>query len=88
VVDSLPKYIIRKDKLPIQGNLEDMYSSIKSHFKYAMVNEIDGLRLDFSDSSWFHLRPSNTEPIIRLYGEAKTQERIEELFEEIKKLIG
>ncbi|HEY5588691.1 MAG TPA: phosphoglucosamine mutase [Candidatus Paceibacterota bacterium] len=87
-VDSLPKYIIRKDKLPIQGNLEDMYSSIKSHFKYAMVNEIDGLRLDFSDSSWFHLRPSNTEPIIRLYGEAKTQERIEELFEEIKKLIG
>ena len=41
------------------------------------INELDGLRFDFPDNSWIHLRPSNTEPIIRLYGEAKTKKRIE-----------
>jgi len=87
-IESLPKYIIRKDKMPIQGNLGDMYLKIKNYYKDATVNELDGLRLDFSDSSWLHIRPSNTEPIVRIYGEAKTQERIDELFGEIKKLIS
>lgn len=87
-VESLPKYEVRKDKMPVGENLEDLYFKMKNHFKNAEVNELDGLRLDFSDSSWIHLRPSNTEPIIRLIGEAKTKERIEELFEETKKVIS
>jgi phosphomannomutase len=86
-VDSLPKYIIRKDKMPVGGNLEELYAKIKSHFKDAQVNELDGIRLDFRDNSWIHLRPSNTEPIIRLIGEAKNEERITELFNEAKKII-
>jgi phosphomannomutase len=64
-----------------------MYIKLKEHFKDATYDEQDGLRLDLPDSSWLHLRPSNTEPIIKLVGEAKTQERIDELFEETKKVI-
>jgi phosphomannomutase len=86
-VETLPKYEMLKDKVPVVGSLEEMYKKMKNHFKDCEVNEIDGLRLDFSDSSWIHLRPSNTEPIIRLYGEAKTTERIQNLFEETKKVI-
>ncbi len=86
-VATLPAYIMRKDKMPIAGNLHSIYDKMKSNFKNAIVNELDGLRLDFADSSWIHLRPSNTEPIVRLYGEAKTQNRLDELFSETKDIL-
>jgi phosphomannomutase len=86
-ITTLPKYEMLKDKVPIVGSLEEMYLKMKNHFTDCQRNELDGLRLDFSDSSWIHLRPSNTEPIVRLYGEAKTKEEIEKLFEEVKKII-
>ncbi len=86
-IATLPKYEMKKDKVPVVGSLQEMYHKMKNHFNKCEVNELDGLRLDFSDSSWIHLRPSNTEPIVRLYGEATTKERIESLFEETKKII-
>ena len=86
-IATLPKYEMKKDKVPVVGSLEEMYQKMKNHFNKCEVNELDGLRLDFRDSSWIHLRPSNTEPIVRLYGEATTKERIESLFEETKKVI-
>lgn len=86
-VNSLPRYEMKKDKVPVVGSLNEMYLKMKNHFKDCEINEIDGLRLDFADSSWIHLRPSNTEPIVRLYGEAKTKEQIEKLFEETKEII-
>ena len=86
-IETLPKYEMRKDKMPVNGDLDEMYRKMKNHFVGAGINELDGLRLDFPDSSWIHLRPSNTEPIIRLMGEAKTKERIEELFGEVRGLI-
>ena len=87
-IASLPRYEMWKDKVPVVGSLEEMYKKMKNHFTDCKVNELDGLRLDFSDNSWIHLRPSNTEPIIRLFGEAKTKERIEKLFQETKKIIS
>ncbi|MFA6515282.1 MAG: phosphoglucosamine mutase [Candidatus Paceibacterota bacterium] len=87
-IATLPKYEMLKDKVPVVGSLEEMYLKMKNHFIDCEINELDGLRLDFSDSSWVHLRPSNTEPIVRLYGEAKTKEKIEELFIETKKVIS
>lgn len=86
-IKEIPKYYIKKDKWPVGENLNEMYSKMKSHFGNAKFDEQDGLRLDLEDSSWLQLRPSNTEPIIKLFGEAKTQERIDELFEETKKIL-
>lgn len=84
----VPQYIIKKDKWSVVGvDLNKIYSELKSIFNDATFDEQDGIRFDFPDSSWLHLRPSNTEPIIRLFGEAKTQERIDELFGEAKSVI-
>jgi phosphomannomutase len=78
---------MKKDKWPIKGSLEEMISKLKNHFKDAKTIEIDGVRLDFPDKTWLHLHPSNTEPITRLFGEATTEEKIENLFKEAKDVI-
>jgi phosphomannomutase len=87
LVETMPKYFMKKDKVDVVGSLEEMYTKLKNHFKESKINDLDGLRLDFIDNSWIHLRPSNTEPIVRLYGEASTQEKIEELFFETKSIF-
>lgn len=87
-IATLPKYFMKKDKWSIIGkDLNDIYKKLKIHFSNAKLDEQDGLRLDLPDGSWLHLRPSNTEPIIRLFGEAKTEERINTLFEEAKDVL-
>ena len=50
-----------------------MISYFKEKYSNERINLIDGLKIDFSDS-WVQLRKSNTEPIIRIYSEAKTQD--------------
>ncbi|TXD49606.1 phosphoglucosamine mutase, partial [Polaribacter sp. IC073] len=55
------------------------------------VNTIDGVKIDFAEE-WIHLRKSNTEPIIRIYTEAKSQQAADNLavrfINEIKKIIS
>jgi phosphomannomutase len=87
-VDTLPKYFIKRDKWAVGKDLNEIYSKLKSHFKDATVNELDGLRLDFPNKSWIHLRPSITEPIIRLFVEAKTENGVEALLNEAKLTSG
>ncbi len=79
IADSLPKYVFKKEKIPASLDVESIYRKIKDKFPEAQIDEQDGLRLDFADRSWLHIRPSNTEPIIRIYGEAKTKDQIESL---------
>lgn len=89
IVSTFPKYYMKRDKWPIvDKNVKDIISKLKDHYKEAKVNELDGIRLDFPDKSWLHLRPSITEPIIRLFGEATTEERIDILFNEAKLTSG
>jgi len=87
-VNSLPMYFMKRDKWPVSDDLANMYIKLKNHFKDGSMNTLDGLRIDLPDQSWLHIRPSITEPIIRLFGEAKTQQRVEELFVEAKKIIS
>ncbi len=47
--------------------------------RVAKPTVIDGLRLDFDDTSWLLMRPSGTEPVVRLYAEARTQEALDGL---------
>ena len=59
-------------------------------YKNEDVNTIDGVKVDFAEE-WIHLRKSNTEPIIRIYTEAKSQEDADALatrfIDEIKEII-
>jgi phosphomannomutase len=70
-----PNYFMSKKKIEIDINFKynKMISYFKTKYSAEKINLIDGLKIDFSDS-WVQLRKSNTEPIIRIYSEAKTQD--------------
>ena len=82
-----PDYFMSKHKIELgkadRTSLEKLFTDIASHYHTAEANRADGLKLDFADS-WVHLRPSNTEPIIRIYSEAPSKARAEELANELK----
>ncbi len=85
IVSTLPKYFMKKDKWSIEGkDLKEIISKLKIRFADAKIDEQDGIRLDFANNSWIHLRASNTEPILRLFGEAKEENTIDALFEQAK----
>lgn len=88
IIDSLPHFEMRKNKFKFDGDITELFEKMEAEFPDALPNFLDGLRLDFMDGSWIHLRASNTEPIVRLIGEAKTSERIENLIERTKVLIA
>ena len=50
------------------------------------MNDIDGVKIDFPDK-WVHLRKSNTEPIIRVYSEAETMEKADQLGKDIMDVV-
>lgn len=83
-----PSYYIYKDKMELTSgtDVDAILDAVKNHFSDAHVNDIDGVKIDFSEK-WVHLRKSNTEPIIRIYSEAKTEKEAIELAFEMKKII-
>ena len=86
-----PEYYMSKLKVELtpQVDVDAILGYIKKKYESvngAYVTDIDGVKIDFEES-WVHLRKSNTEPIIRIYTEAKTSAEAQELAEEIKKII-
>ena len=77
-------YFMSKKKIELTPEL-DVDAILKAmEAKYASeeINTIDGVKIDFADN-WVHLRKSNTEPIIRIYTEAKSQEEADALADKI-----
>ena len=72
LVAAAPRYRIVKAKIKRGADLAAAYSGLKARFPDAQADERDGLRLAWEDR-WVHLRPSGTEPVIRLIAEAPTQ---------------
>jgi len=73
IVSHYPRYAIVKDKLdrpPVA--LDAVYDALKATFAGAQVDTQDGLRLSWEDS-WVHIRPSGTEPIVRVIAEAPSE---------------
>jgi phosphomannomutase len=60
---------------------------LKEKFPDGKLNNSDGLRLDFDDS-WVLIRKSNTEPIVRVFAEAKSEQRALELIESVRNIAG
>ena len=72
IVDDLPRYAIVKDKLVRpKASLETVYGALCAAFPDAEADTQDGLRLSWKDR-WVHVRPSGTEPIVRVIAEAPT----------------
>jgi len=72
IVSGLPRYSIVKDKLDRpNASLDTVYDALRSAFPGAAADSQDGLRLSWPDR-WVHVRPSGTEPIVRVIAEAPT----------------
>ena len=78
-----PLYFMSKKKINLNKdtNVDSILSIIKNNHNDDEINSIDGVKIDFIDS-WVHLRKSNTEPIIRIYSEAKSQLEADKLADE------
>ncbi len=92
---TFPNYFMAKNRIDLKPTtdinailekVKDQYSSRKD----VQVTTIDGVKLDFSDC-WVHLRKSNTEPIIRVYSEAKSKEEADtigkKIMQEVERML-
>jgi phosphomannomutase len=88
LVAQLPHYQIVKDKYTVPaGRLPALYTALQKRWPEAKVNRLDGLRLDWPDR-WIHVRPSNTEPIVRIIAEAPAVQQAEGLCREVGGLLA
>jgi len=81
LVAEAPRYAIVKAKIPRGASLDGAYAALRQRFADAAADVQDGLRLGWRDR-WLHVRPSNTEPIVRLIAEAPTGAQAQRLIEE------
>ena len=83
-----PSYFMSKQKLQLNDdlNFEAIQEFLMHKYSSEKVDIVDGLKIDFKDS-WVQLRKSNTEPIIRIYSEAKSQESADTLANSVIKDI-
>lgn len=88
-----PAYYMSKNKIQLTPDLDvdEVLATVKENHKQEEISTVDGVKIDFPEN-WVHLRKSNTEPIIRIYTEAKSQQEADELAEkmitEIKGIIA
>src|SRR5881398_3069573 len=87
LVKAGPRYTIVKAKTPRGPALEPVYMALRQRFADAQVDTQDGLRLAWRDR-WLHVRPSNTEPIVRLIAEAPTSVAARQLVDEGRRLCA
>jgi phosphomannomutase len=90
---SYPMYYMSKNKIELTPELDvdAILESVKNNHSSEEISTVDGVKIDFAEN-WVHLRKSNTEPIIRIYTEAKSQAEADSLaqkmIEEIKALVA
>ncbi len=86
LVAAAPRYRIVKTKIKRGADLPKAYAALKSRFSGAAVDERDGLRMAWPDR-WVHLRPSGTEPVIRMIAEAPSRAEADVLLDACRSLL-
>lgn len=81
---SYPDYTIAKKKIDLEDNIniDELLEGIKEKYKKQPINTVDGVKIEF-ENEWVHLRRSNTEAIIRIYAESKSEATANHLAEKI-----
>ncbi|MFI3303362.1 MAG: phosphoglucosamine mutase [Rikenellaceae bacterium] len=88
-----PAYFASKNKIELTNeiNVDELLAEVKNRYQNENINDIDGVKIDFAES-WVHLRKSNTEPIVRIYTEAKSQDEADTIAErfiaEMREICG
>ena len=81
---TFPSYFMSKNKIELTDSLDvdALLEKIAEKYSKENISTIDGVKIDF-EKHWVHLRKSNTEPIVRIYTEAETQQKADEAAQEI-----
>jgi phosphomannomutase len=88
IVATIPAYAIVKDKVDIKPGMADTIEpSLRKAFADAAFDTQDGVRVDWEDR-WVHVRPSNTEPILRLIAEAPDETACKQLIAKCAQAMG
>ncbi|MEO8764564.1 MAG: phosphoglucosamine mutase [Ginsengibacter sp.] len=84
-----PDYFISKNKILLETNVDvkEVFKKIKDKYRNNPVNTDDGLKIEFDNDDWVHLRTSNTEPIIRIYSESNFETTAENIAKKIMRDI-
>jgi phosphomannomutase len=86
-----PDYFVSKNKVTLtpETDIDQILRKIKDKYSSYRISDIDGVRVDFDkEKKWVHLRKSNTEPIIRIYAEASTEEEASALAKQVMSEIS
>jgi len=87
LVARLPKYYRKLGKVGFEhGKLGPLMQALEDQFPDAKLDRSDGLKL-ILDDAWIHVRASNTEPLLRLAAEAKSEARMEELYADVRRSL-
>jgi phosphomannomutase len=86
---AIPRYEMIKHRFEIGPGAQsaEAMERVATRFRGSRIDTRDGVRIDL-DEGWVHLRPSNTEPLIRLIAEARSRERAMELIQEVAAAAG
>jgi len=82
--NTYPSYFMAKEKIQLtpQIDVDSILEQVQNLYKTEDISTIDGVKIDF-ENSWVHLRKSNTEPIIRIYTEAQSQDEADRLAQKV-----
>ncbi len=83
-----PDYFMSKNKIELTPDIDvdALLERLQQKYSTEKVTTIDGVKIDFAES-WVHLRKSNTEPIIRIYSEAKSEEEAKNIAQKVIQTI-
>jgi len=88
LLDRLPKFHMVKEKIPCKEGAKDRaIEALKTKLKGRLSSTLDGIRVDMEGRGWVLVRASGTEPLLRLYAEAKTESQLQEILDEFRPLV-
>ena len=83
IIAEIPKYVFVKDKITLNDSKDVDFDNLATLFDCDEINRDDGIKFSWS-KKWIHIRKSNTEPIIRIFAEAKTESEVNSLIQTLK----
>jgi len=83
IIAEIPEYVFVKDKITLNDSKDVDFDNLATVFDCDEINKDDGIKFIWS-RKWIHIRKSNTEPIIRIFAEAKTEKEANNLIQTLK----
>jgi len=87
LVSRLPTYKIVKDSIDVDTvDIDDALATLSDEYESSVLSKADGLKLEL-DGGWVHIRPSGTEPLVRIFAEAAVEDNARSLVNTFKNKI-